>query len=497
MSKVSSIVVLVAAMAICASSVAREQSVDDYVATIEGAQSDPGDNGLGRLTIEELMEHFHVPGVSVAVIHDFHIHWAKGYGTADVETGAPVDVHTLFQAASISKPVTAMAVLKAAQEGIFSLDDDINSILTSWHLDGGKFTSERPVTPRTLMSHVSGLGDGFGFPGYDPAGPIPTVIQILDGAPPSNTRPLFMERPPMTAMEYSGGGVLLMQQALVDARGRAFEDILRDDVLKPIGMADSTFEQPLRPQRDRHAARAHGPQGQARDAKWHVYPERAAAGLWTTASDLARFVIEVQKSSTGDSNRVLSRATTMNMLTPVGVGDYAVGFSLQKLGQGWYFNHGGSNWGFQCDLIAHRVHGYGLVIMTNADSGGAVIQELSRRIQRAYEWDSLAPPVPRGYDPPPDFKEIKLPPDVLSEYVGEYQVDEPEPRTRIVITLEAGQLYVASASDPKAALFATERDHFFLRVAPVELFFDRNEDAEVTGFTFVQRGERIKVPKLR
>lgn len=473
---------------------AQDRAPADYMAIVESAQSEPGQNGLGELTIEELMARFNVPGVSIAVIHDFEIHWAKGYGVRDVETGDPVDTETLFQAASISKPVAAMGVLKAVQDGVFALDDDINDILTSWQLEGGEFTRERPVTPRALTSHVSGLGDGFGFPGYDPAGPIPTLIQILEGESPSNTRPLFMERPPMTAMEYSGGGVTLMQQALADARGRAFDDILEDDVLEPIGMADSTFEQPLPPERDRNAARAHDPQGQSRGAKWHVYPEMAAAGLWTTAGDLARFAIEVQKSAIGESNRVLNRTMVMNMLTPVGVGDYAVGFSLQKLGQGWYFNHGGSNWGFQCNLIAHKAHGYGLAIMTNADSGGAVIQELSQRIQRAYQWDSLAPPAPRGYDPPPDFDEIELSPEVLSDYVGEYLLNE---QTTVVITLDDGQLYAAPAGQPRAPLFATEIDHLFLRVAPVELFFERDEDGEVSGFTLVQNGQRINAPKSR
>jgi CubicO group peptidase (beta-lactamase class C family) len=196
---------------------AQERSVADSIAAIEGAQSEAGANGLGALTIEELMTRLNVPGVSVAVIRNFEVHWAKGYGVADVETGKPVDTKTLFQAASISKPVTAMAVLKAVQDDVFGLDTDINDILTSWQLDGGEFTRERPVTPRTLTSHTSGLGDGFGFPGYDPGGPIPTVVQILNGESPSNTRRLFMERVPLTLMEYSGGGVTLMQQALADA----------------------------------------------------------------------------------------------------------------------------------------------------------------------------------------------------------------------------------------------------------------------------------------
>ena len=165
---------------------------------IEGVQDEPGEYGLGSLTIAELMERFEVPGVSVAVIDNFDIHWAKGYGISDVETGMVVDTATMFQAASISKPVAAMATVRAAQDGLFSLDDDINDILRSWSLDGGGFTDERPVTPRGLTSHTSGLGDGFGFPGYAPGVPLPTTVQILEGHELSNVGPVFMEREPVS-----------------------------------------------------------------------------------------------------------------------------------------------------------------------------------------------------------------------------------------------------------------------------------------------------------
>lgn len=392
-------------LALPAMSAAQSRTPAEYMAAIEGAQSSAGPNDLGGLTIDELMVRFNVPGVSVAVIRDFEIHWAKGYGIADVESGAPVGTETMFQAASISKPVAAMGVLRAVQDGLFTLDDDINDILQSWTLDGGEFTVDRPVTPRMLTSHTSGLGDGFGFPGYDPSSALPTVVQILEGHELSNVDVIFMERAPMSLMEYSGGGVTLMQQALSDARGRPFADIMRDDVLRPIGMEHSTFEQPLSPERERTAARAHARDGRSMGAKWHIYPEQAAAGLWTTPGDLARFAIEVQRSAAGKSNRVLSRTFVQEMLSPVGVGDFAVGFSIAKIGQGWYLSHGGSNWGFRATLLAHKVKGYGLVIMTNAEQGGAVAGELSRRIQLAYEWDSFAEPAPRGYRPPTERAE--------------------------------------------------------------------------------------------
>jgi CubicO group peptidase (beta-lactamase class C family) len=486
------LVLLIVTLAASPSSQGR--AVADRIAAIEGAQAAAGASGLGTLTIDELMKRFNVPGVSIAVIADFQVQWAKGYGVADVETGAPVNAETMFQAASISKPVSAMAVLRATQDGLFTLDDDINTILTSWKLDGGGFTKERPVTPRTLMSHTSGLGDGFGFPGYEPNVAVPTLVQIFAGDKLSNVGRLFMERPPMTFMEYSGGGVILMQQALSDARRRPFADIMRDDVLRPIGMTHSTFEQPLSPERDRNAARAHSRDGKARTAKWHVYPELAAAGLWTTPTDLARFAIEVQQSAIGKSNRVLSRTTVQEMLSPVGVGDYAVGFGIVKMGQGWYFSHGGSNWGFQATLLAHKVKGYGLAIMTNADQGGAVMGELSRRIQAAYEWDSLAQPVPRGYRPPVARTEIDVAADILKTYAGEYQLT---PEITLTITFDNGHLHAQATGQPKVQLAAEAVDRFFLRQGGALISFTKGSSGEVTGLVLEQGGRTQPAPKIR
>ena len=492
--KPHTIILALLAMALPVAMPAQTRSPADYTAAIERGQPSTAPNDLGALTISELMTRFNVPGVSIAVIRDFQIHWAKGYGIADVSTGAAVNTETVFQAASISKPVAAMAVLRAVQDGLFTLDTDINKILTSWKLDGGQFTKDGPVTPRTLTSHTSGLGDGFGFPGYDPTDSVPTVVQFLQGSKLSNVGVIFMERPPMTLMEYSGGGVTLMQQALSDARKRPFADIMRDDVLRPIGMTRSTYEQPLPESFDRNAARAHSREGKAMGAKWHVYPEQAAAGLWTTPSDLARFAIEVQRAALGQSNRVLSRAVVNEMLTPVGVGDYAVGFSIAKMGQGWYFSHGGSNWGFRAILLAHKVKGYGLAIMTNADQGGAVASELSRRIQRAYEWDSFAEPAPRGYRPPVERTEITVAESVLRSYVGEYQLT---PALSITITLEEGRLQAQPTGQSKAPMFAEAQDKFFLRVANVQVTFTRGPSGDVTGLILHQGGRDQPGRKVR
>ena len=347
----------------------------------------------------QLLKQFNVPGVSIAVIQDFKAALAVGYGVADVETGTPVTPTTMFQAASISKPVAAMASLKAVQDGTFTLDQNINTILKSWKLPEGEFTKNGPVTPRTLMSHVSGTGDGFGFPGYALDAALPTLPQILDGTKPSNLRAVRLERAPYTGFEYSGGGVIIQQLALMDAVGRPFAQIAREWVLEPIGMSNSTYEQPLPAARHAQAARAHNNRGARMGDSWHVYPEQAAAGLWTTPTDLARFAIEVQLATVGRSRKVLTQPIAREMITPVGVGSYAVGFDVSKQGEGWYFQHGGSNWGFQCSLIAHRVKGYGAVIMTNGDAGGGLIGQIQRMIQREYKWDALDQPIPRRYGP--------------------------------------------------------------------------------------------------
>jgi CubicO group peptidase (beta-lactamase class C family) len=173
-----------------------QDDAQELIARIEAPQS-PNRQGLDGFNLPELMRRLHVPGLSIAVIRDFKIHWLKAYGIADVESGRPVEINTLFQAASISKPVTAMAAMRLVDEHRLSLDDDINTILKSWHVHG------HAVTPRSLMSHTSGADDGFGFPGYDPSVPRPTLVQILDGKPPSNVGPVLFARPPYQAYKYA------------------------------------------------------------------------------------------------------------------------------------------------------------------------------------------------------------------------------------------------------------------------------------------------------
>ena len=365
---------------------AAQDGIATRIQAVEGAHVPVtgGAKGGPPETLIQTMRRLHVPGMSIAVIRDFKIDWVKGYGIADAASGAAVDEDTRFQAASISKPVTAMAAVRLAQEKRIDLDQDVNMLLRGWRLSRPAGAGWPPVTPRSLFSHTAGAADGFGFPGYGPGAQLPTIVQEIEGRKPSTLGPVRFDQPPYRSSRYSGGGILIMQKALGDVTGEPFEGLIQRLVLRPLGMAHSSFGEP----RGEGYARAHDESGQRMDAPWHVYPEQAAAGLWTTAGDLARFVIELQRAGTGQQGKILYRDFAREMLAPVGVGDFAVGFRIVRKGSEWYFYHGGSNWGFEARVIGHLRKGYGLVIMTNAQGSGAdMIEEIQARIFDAYHWN--------------------------------------------------------------------------------------------------------------
>ena len=318
----------------------------ELIARIE-APRQPGSSDDAGKSLAELMETHGIPALSLAVVEDYRLTWAKAYGVADETTGARADVETLFQAASISKPLSAMAVLRAVQDGLFELDDDINSVLRSWPLDDdAELLEEMPVTPRMLLSMTAGTTVS-GFPGYKPGAELPSLPEILgrEGQTTrANTEPVVVSWQPGTRYEYSGGGSTILQLALSDVRERPFEEILQETILEPLDMTRSCYCQPLPAALEVNTARAGGSDaGQVGDeggpsAKWHVYPELYAAGLWTTPTDLARFLIEVQLSLEGRSNRILSTEFTRKMVTPGGVGHYALARVAARFG-GFHVSH--------------------------------------------------------------------------------------------------------------------------------------------------------------
>ena len=337
-----------------------------------------GEPAAARSLLDE-MRRLHVPGVSIAVIRNGKIAWARGYGVA-YAGGPPITPKTLFQAASISKPVTAMAALRLAERGELDLDADINTVLTSWALPPG----EASVTMRQLLSHTAGTGVS-GFPGYAADQPVPTLVQVLDGAPPANTKPVRIESTPGAEWHYSGGGYSIVQQALIDRTKQPFDVLLRDTVLAPLGMRDSRFAQPLPASLLARAAQPHDGEGKPVAGGPYTYPELAAAGLWTTPSDLARFALDLQRSA-GGGKGMLSARMARTMLTPVKNG-YGLGVNVQGEGAALGFAHGGSNNGYKNTLFAYA-QGDGAVVMTNGDNGGELASAVLRALAHEYKWPS-------------------------------------------------------------------------------------------------------------
>jgi CubicO group peptidase (beta-lactamase class C family) len=311
------------------------------------------------------MKERQIPGVALAVIQDGKIVREQGYGFGDEAHKEPITPATLFQAASVSKPVAALGALRLIEQGRISLDQDINSVLRSWHIPDNDFTKAHPVTLRLILSHSAGL-TVHGFPGYRVGSPIPSLLQILDGRPPANTPPVRVDQIPGSKWRYSGGGYLVMQQMMTDVTRQSFADYMQDVVLRPLGMSSSTFAQPLPESLASRAATgfADAPR-RAVEGRWRIKPELAAGGLWTTAGDLARFLLGIQRSLAGTSNPVISQSMTRQMLTNQKE-DSGLGFFLG--GDPPRFGHNGSNRGFDAVTVALCDTGEGAVILMNGNT---------------------------------------------------------------------------------------------------------------------------------
>jgi CubicO group peptidase (beta-lactamase class C family) len=417
-------------------------------------------------SLQERMEKFHVPGVSVAVIHHGAIEWAKGFGVVSLG-GAPVTVDTLFQAGSISKPVAALAALKLVQEGKLSLDTNINTELRSWKLPDAPAANGKPVTLRELITHTGGI-TVHGFPGYASDAPVPTLVQVLNGEKPANTPAIRIETEPGSKWNYSGGGITIMQQAMIDVANEPFPKLLHDTVLAPIGMTHSTYEQPLPEKLKSFAATPYEVDGTPVAGGAHTYPEMAAAGLWTTASDLARYVIEVQRSLQGDANHALSKETTRQMLTP-GLGSWGLGVRIDGAKDHPYFTHGGVSAGFEAIFVGYEEGGDGAVVMTNAQEGGTeVAVEVLRSIAAEYNWPDYRPVIKT---------QVSIDPKILADYVGTYQLN---PQINLVFTLEDGHLTGQPTGSRKDILFPESSSKFFLLDANIDLEFFKDAQGKVS-----------------
>jgi CubicO group peptidase (beta-lactamase class C family) len=344
-------------------------------------------DGVDDVIKTEMTKH-HISGLSLAIINDGVLLKERGYGFTETTGGKPVTTSTLFQAASLSKPVCALAALHLVETGLLALDADVNTKLRTWSVPPNKFTQDSKVTLRSILSHSAGFTN-HRFVGYAVGHPMPTLIQVLNGEKPANTSAVRVKRVPGAQWAYSGDGYLVMQQMITDATQERFPRFMDRTVLTPLGMASSTYVQPLPNDKAANAAKGYGPFfGRAVKGGWRVQPELAAAGLWTTAGDLARFVLGIQRSIRGKSNSVLSQSLTQQMLTRQQKND-GLGLFLRGSGKTLRFGHDGRNIGFDSALKAYAQIGKGAVVMINKNDNSGTIARIFAAIENQYNWPEV------------------------------------------------------------------------------------------------------------
>ncbi len=347
-----------------------------------------GDDDPRRQQVErvvaEAMEKYQVPGANVALVDDYAVLWTSGYGVRSADGTDPVTAQTLFQAASISKPVTAIAALRLVEQGKLNLDGKVNEQLKSWQIPDNAVTEKTPIKLRHLLSHSAGL-TVHGFMGYAADQTVPTLLDVLNGQPPANSVAVRSFLRAGERFQYSGGGYCVLQQLLIDTTGEPFPQLMQELVLAPLEMTNSTYEQPLPDALKRQAAVGHRPKRAPISGGWHVYPEMAAAGLWTTPENLTRVAIDVAKSHAGRGGKLLSPEMARQMCTLENRVN-GLGFALRGAGQTLCFQHGGSNEGFRCVLMMYPASGQGIVVMTNSDHGGKLLTEVANAAAKAYGW---------------------------------------------------------------------------------------------------------------
>ena len=377
--------------------------------------------------ILDRMKYYKVPGVSIAVIKDYKIDWAKGYGLADTSKNIPVTTETMFSAGSISKFLMAVTALKMVEKGQLELEKPINDYLESWKIAENDFTKKEPITLSMLLSHSAGTSQSSYF-GFTPNQPLPTIVEILSGAKISETRPVVVNSEPNKEFRYSGGGSIIAQLALMDVSKQSFSSLTQEILFDKLGMKNSTFEQPVPSKFIKQSSWAYS------SASWfkgmpYIYPQQAAAGLYTTPTDLAIFYIDVQKSYLG-KGKILSQTITKKMLTAqqnvsdgsykeqIGIGPFLIQRTDNKDINGVYFEFTGVNAGFLAYGIASVAGGNGVVIMLNSgDDVNGLGKEIRRAVAKTYNWTNF---LPKEVEP------ISLTDSELDKFVGRYRMATDE-----------------------------------------------------------------------
>ena len=434
--------------------------------------------GFKGWNIIDRMKYYKVPGLSIAVIKDYKIDWAKSYGLADTINKTPVTTETMFSAGSISKFLMAVTALKMVDSGQIELEKPINNYLTTWKIAENDFTKTTPITLRMLLSHSAGTSQTSYF-GFTPTQPLPTIVEILSGAKISETRPVVVNSEPNKEFRYSGGGSMIAQLALMDVSKKSFSNLTQEIIFDKLGMNNSTFIQPVPSKFAKQISWAYS------YASWfkgmpYVYPQQAAAGLYTTPTDLAKFFIDIQKSYLG-KGEILSQAITKKMLMPqqnvsdgsykeqIGIGPFLIQRTDNKDPRGVFFEFTGVNAGFLAYGMASVEGGYGVIVMLNSgDNQNGIGKEIRRAVAKVYNWTNFLPT---------EIQPINLPNKELDKFVGRYRMGTDE-----VLYLQKEKNYLVENINDGFEIycFPITKDTIVFSDFNIKGIFKRNENGEVT-----------------
>lgn len=432
-----------------------------------------------RMKLAERMQFYRTPGVSVAVINGGKLEWSRAYGYVKAEGRQSVTTETQFQAASISKTLTAIAVLQLVERGKLRLDDDVNKYLSTWKVAENEFTRTERPTLRRVLSHSAGFTVS-GFLGYSAGQPLPTLVQILNGDPPANSAPIRVDIVPGTRFRYSGGGYVVLQQLLMDVSHTSFAKLMQP-ILRGTAMTHSSFESPSA---KGNLASGHLPNGKPIDGGWYRYPELAAAGLWTTPGDLARLLMELQQAASGKSHRLLSPGSANMMLTPQ-IDNVGLGVMVDGNGASRRFSFSGSNVGYKAFMVGYVNSGQGAVVMTNSENGAPLAMELLRAIAAEYGWPDYHPR---------ERVIIQIDSALYSDYVGEYEL---APGAIITITQVGNKLMSKGPGQPEAELLPESPTTFFLRDVDASFTFVKDDSGRVVQLTVRRGGREFQAKRIR
>ncbi len=407
------------------------------------------DSVIPRYNILDRMKFYRVPSVSIAVINNGKIAWTKTYGYADIETKRSANTNTLYQVASITKSVTGLGIMKLVQEGRLSLTKDIRTYLKTWTFPDNKLSAGKAITLKNLLSHTAGL-NVHGFIGYSFTDSLPTINQILNGEKPANNEPILPVYRVNEHFEYSGGGYTIIRKILDDNISSDYDSLMSAMVLTPLKMTNSSFSQPLS-LKYKNYAYGTDQEMHTLKGKYYNYPEQSAGGLWSTAADIAKFVLSIQADLKGSPNALLNKSLTEEMLTPI-MNNYALGFGIIEKGGEKYFWHEGESYGYHAIYYGSFSTGKGVVILTNAypSNGQPFVLEMLNSVATVYGWKEFYKPVKK--------KLAFVPDSVLSKYIGDYFSESPS--MKITITKNGHQLELTARRTEK--MYATRTDEFFL-----------------------------------